>query len=283
MQITGFIGPPGSGKSHRALLVAFEHSIRLVIDDGLLIKDNNIIAGISSKRQNTKIGAIKTAFFNDDEHAKEVKDKIKEIDPEKILVLGTSKKMITKIVERLNLPEPSGFIFINQIATEEEIEIARSIRSKQGKHVIPAPTVEVKSRFSGFLVDPLPTFFKRKATETTQKRFMVDQTVVQPTFNFFGKFLITCAALNQIISYSTRTVPGIDSIRHIRTNTTAEGIKISFELTAIYGYNIPEIIYGCRSSIERYLGHMTSLHILEINISVKKLVMATKLNIQPST
>ncbi|NLJ99930.1 MAG: Asp23/Gls24 family envelope stress response protein [Clostridia bacterium] len=275
MQVTGLVGPPGSGKSHRALLVAFENSIPLIIDDGLLIKNNNIIAGTSSKRQKTKIGAIKTAIFNDDEHAREVGGKIREIDPEKILILGTSKEMINRIIGRLDLPEPSRYIFIDEIASKEEIETAKNIRTKFDKHVIPAPTVEVKSRFSGLLIDPLPTFFRRKAAEPRQRRFMVDQTVVQPTFNFLGKFLITSAALNQIITASVSDIPGLDNIRHIRTYTTPEGIKINFEISVFHGYNIPKIAESCQQNIERHLRHMTSLHILEININVKKLVIKT--------
>jgi len=45
-----FVGPSGTGKSYRAQLVASEHEINYIIDDGLLIKDNEIIAGNSAKK-----------------------------------------------------------------------------------------------------------------------------------------------------------------------------------------------------------------------------------------
>ena len=273
MQTIALVGPPGSGKSHRALLVSHERSIPLIVDDGLLIKDNHIIAGISSKRQPTKIGAMKTAFFTDDKHALEVKNKIKEINPSKILILGTSKRMINKICQRLELPEPSEIIYISEIATEEEIQAARRIRQKHGKHVIPAPTVEVKSRFSGLLIEPLPTIFKRRAESKKQKHFMVDQTIVQPTFNFYGSFFIANTAINQIISIAADNIEGVDKIYQIRTRTTAEGINISFLLSVKYGYYIPKIVQEVKESVKNAIEHMTNLYVLEINVLVKKIAM----------
>ena len=37
MEVFGFIGASGTGKSHHALVVAYDHDIQAIIDDGLLI------------------------------------------------------------------------------------------------------------------------------------------------------------------------------------------------------------------------------------------------------
>ena len=272
MKVLGLVGPPGSGKSHRALLVAHDYSIELIIDDGLLLNGNHIIAGISSKRQSTKVGAIKTAMFFDDKHAEEVRSKIKEIMPESILVLGTSEGMIQRIVERLELPKPSQLIPIDEVATKEEIKRARKIRTELGKHVVPAPTVEVKPRLSGLLIDPLPTILGRKSSEKYHQ-FMVDQSVVQPTFNFYGKFFISSVAINQIITAASLNVKGVRDIYHIRTRTVPEGIEISLQMTITFGHNIPALVEQTKRSIHSSLEHMTSLHILAINILVKKITL----------
>lgn len=269
MKVVGLIGPPGSGKSHRALMVAHDKSINLIIDDGLLIDGNHIVAGVSSKRQTTKVGAIKTAMFLDEGHAQEVRQAINQICPDSILILGTSQGMIHRIVNRLNLPGPSEYLRIEELATQEEIKKARKIRSELGKHVVPAPTVEVKQRLSGLLIDPLPTIFRKKSSDK-YNQFMVDQSVVQPTFNFYGKFFISSTAINQIIISAAKQVEGVDEIYHIRTRTVPEGIEISFQMTAFFGYNIPKIIEQTRTTISEVLEHMTSLHVLEINILVKK-------------
>lgn len=272
MKIVGLIGPPGSGKSHRALMVAHEHDINYVIDDGLLLNGNHIVAGISSKRQSTKVGAIKTAMFTNDKHAQEVREAIDEMNPDSILILGTSEGMIERIVNRLNLPKPSELIRIEDVATQEEIKKARKIRSELGKHVVPAPTVEVKRQLSGLLIDPLPTIFGKRSSDKYHQ-FMVDQSVVQPTFNFYGKFYIASTAINQIISESAKRVEGVDEIFHIRTRTVPEGIEISFQMSVFYGCKIPEVVENARYTISTLLEHMTSLHVLEVNIGVNKLTL----------
>lgn len=68
-----FVGPSGTGKSYRAQMVASEREIKYIIDDGLLIKENEVIAGISAKKAATKIETVKKALFNNPEEAREIK------------------------------------------------------------------------------------------------------------------------------------------------------------------------------------------------------------------
>lgn len=272
LKIVGLVGPPGTGKSHHALMVAHNLGIHYIIDDGLLIDGHHIIAGMSSKRQSTKVGAIKTAMFFDDKHAQEVRTTIAKIAPESLLILGTSEEMISRIIKRLNLPDPTEMVRIEDVVTQEEIKKARKTRSELGKHVVPAPTVEVKRQLSGLLIDPLPTFFRRKSSDKYHQ-FMVDQSVVQPTFNYYGKFFIASSAINQIIEESASRVEGVDEITHIRTRTVPEGIEISLHLTIFFGFVIPEVVENTRKAISKDLDHMTSLHVLEVNIVVKKITM----------
>ena len=58
-----FIGPSGTGKSYRAQYVASERGIKYIIDDGLLIKQSQVIAGVSAKKAPTKIETVKNALF----------------------------------------------------------------------------------------------------------------------------------------------------------------------------------------------------------------------------
>ena len=55
IRVYAFVGPSGTGKSYRAQMVASENNINYIIDDGLLVKDNNVIAGNSAKKAPTKI------------------------------------------------------------------------------------------------------------------------------------------------------------------------------------------------------------------------------------
>ena len=63
IKVYAFVGPSGTGKSYRAQMVASENDINFIIDDGLLIKDNEIVAGLSAKKAPTKIETVKHALF----------------------------------------------------------------------------------------------------------------------------------------------------------------------------------------------------------------------------
>lgn len=63
MVVYALIGKSGTGKSHRAQQVSRSFGIEYIIDDGLLIKGNRIIAGKSAKKEPTKIAAIRRAVF----------------------------------------------------------------------------------------------------------------------------------------------------------------------------------------------------------------------------
>ena len=65
-KVYAFVGPSGTGKSYRAQMVAGENDIHYIIDDGLLIRDNDVIAGVSAKKAPTKIETVKRAIFIDE-------------------------------------------------------------------------------------------------------------------------------------------------------------------------------------------------------------------------
>lgn len=54
IKVYAFVGPSGTGKSYRAQMVANENNIHYIIDDGLFINDNEIIAGESAKKHQQK-------------------------------------------------------------------------------------------------------------------------------------------------------------------------------------------------------------------------------------
>ena len=73
MEVIALVGPSGTGKSHRALLVAHNNQADAIIDDGLLIKNGKIIAGKSAKREHNKVLAVNLAIFVLPGHAEEVR------------------------------------------------------------------------------------------------------------------------------------------------------------------------------------------------------------------
>ena len=87
IQVYAFVGPSGTGKSYRAQMVASEYNIRYIIDDGLLIKDNEVIAGESAKKAPTKIETVKEALFLDNNQSEEIKKAFRKYKPESLLIL----------------------------------------------------------------------------------------------------------------------------------------------------------------------------------------------------
>ena len=104
MKVYTLTGKSGTGKSYQAINLCREKNIESIIDDGLFIYRNRVEAGISAKRQKTTVGAIKTALFTLDDHAESVAASIREMEPESLLIIGTSDRMTDKIVARLGLP-----------------------------------------------------------------------------------------------------------------------------------------------------------------------------------
>src|SRR6056297_3697620 len=161
-----------------------------------MIYKGRVLAGKSAKRDKRKIQAIRTAILLEEDHLNELKEALKKVNENKILVLGTSMRMIERIVSNLNLNRIDRTIKIDEIANKEEIKKAIQTRKNEGKHVIPVPKIEVKSRFPGYFLHSLELFFgKGKGSIKKEK------TIVRPKFSYFGNLVIYNNVLKDIISY----------------------------------------------------------------------------------
>ena len=81
---------------------------------------------------------------------------------------------------------------IEDIATKAEMEKAYVCRMKEGKHIIPVPTIELKPHFSDYLIDPLQSFFKKSST---RRRRLGEKSIVRPVFSYYGKLIIDDSAI----------------------------------------------------------------------------------------
>ncbi|MGI6697609.1 MAG: hypothetical protein ACOX3Y_03720 [Clostridia bacterium] len=269
MQVVSLVGSSGTGKSYRALIVAKENDIDYLIDDGLLIKGNKIVAGTSAKKENTKIAAVRRALFMEPAHREEVVKAIKALDPDRMLILGTSDEMVDKITRVLGLSPPQKRLYIEDIASEEEIELARHQRRSKGKHVIPVPTLEVKKDFSGYFLDTLRIFTRKRDDSVT----VDEKTVVRPTYSYLGKYTIYGRAIIQIARAAGERIEGIKRIFNTEVAIHPNGIVINTDVAVVYGTAIMEKIPAMKNVIKSEIEHMTSLNVLAINVTVKSLVM----------
>ncbi|MGI6684715.1 MAG: hypothetical protein ACOX47_04365 [Bacillota bacterium] len=288
MYTYAFVGQSGTGKSHHAVFVAEEYHIDMIIDDGLLIQGSRILAGVSAKRSPTRIGAIKTALFSEDSHAEEVRNKILEFRPHRILILGTSLGMVEKIAERLNLPKPEVIINIEDVVTPEIINKAKYVREHAGSHVVPAPTVEVKQRFSGNFFNPIKSLFQRKNTGNypmATKDLWVDQTEVRPTFSSMGRFYISNHVIIEIIKHFCLDVPGLDRVIKSEIENKDHGILLHVDVSLVYGHYLPQVMAQAQKIIQEKVEEITSLNVISVDVHGVRLILpeaAASNNKEPS-
>lgn len=77
MRVFALVGKTGTGKSYQSMSVAKDKNIDAIIDDGLLIFDNKILAGKSAKHEKNRMASVKRAIMVDDEQVYEIKTAIK--------------------------------------------------------------------------------------------------------------------------------------------------------------------------------------------------------------
>jgi hypothetical protein len=267
------IGESGTGKSFRAKLVAQKYGIDFIIDDGLLIRDNRILAGHSAKKEKTFLAAVKVALFDEKSHRDEVARKLQSEKFKRILVLGTSEKMINKIAARLQLPPPGKLIKIEDIASQDEIEKAIRTRRIEGKHVIPVPSIEIKRSYPNIFYDAIRIFKRKPGPRGIGPIPKVhEKSVVRPEYSKRGKVIISEAALSQMVIHCVDEYNPDIRIKKILVRDDEMGYRLVITIDVPYGIqlggNIHELQQYIIDNIERYTGIL----IEEVNIIIDKII-----------
>ena len=272
MEVIAFFGPPGTGKSDRALVVAYENKASCIIDDGILIYHSRIVAGKSAKREESRLKAVRRAIFWDAEQREEVRQALEKINPKRVLILGTSDRMVETICKELGLPKPSKYIRIQDVARPDEMLKAKEARNKEGKHVIPVPTMELKPYFKGYLIDPLRFFRNRK--KEMPKRFSENEerSVVRPVFSYYGKLSFSDRVIESLVYYAVRDMKKI-RITYVRSEKSTgqmNGLILFIDVSVKPGtpQEIKKIIHTMRDRIQREIEHTTGMSLDTIKVNV---------------
>lgn len=177
VQIYSLTGASGTGKSSSAISFAHEHEIPAIIDDGLLIHNGKKIAGSSAKFEKTTVAAVKRAVFLDDKHAESVRQAIEDLKIDRILLIGTSDRMVKRIAERLQIGEIDMYYYIEDILSPEEIKEAQHERVTTGKHIIPLSHTQLQQNvFKKIIQKGIEIFSPRKEK-------IGETTIVHPFFH----------------------------------------------------------------------------------------------------
>lgn len=278
LEVIAFIGPTGTGKSHRASKVAHDCGADVLIDDGILIKDNKILAGSSAKYETNKIRSVKKAIFIDEEHAQQVRDALEQLHVSKVLILGTSRNMVERIVRALQLPPISQIIRIQDVSTPAAIMKARETRLTQNKHIVPVPKIELQPYFPNFTIDPMRLFNK---TPRHQRHHVGEVSVVRPNrFSVFGKLIITERAVAMIVREELLKDRALVAVSRISVNNMENperGLVLKLNVTVKYGVNIPDVVRAAQDRIKTQVEYMTWMTVSDVNIYVQGIVAGPKI------
>lgn len=268
MEIYALYGTSGTGKSSSALELAHRMNIDAIIDDGILIYQGRKVAGTSAKYEKTKIQAVKRAIFHYEEHASDVRRTLEQLQPGRILILGTSRRMIERIVDALGLTSPIEYIPIESIKPPQEIEAARYVRETMGKHVIPIPRVEVEKDFLQRLVSSAQQIFSSK------KEVIGETTVVHPPFSG-GRIVIHPQVLRKIVEGACSEFDEVNQIQKTEyTFVDLPRLQVTLSLKLRYGTDIPALAREIQHALYKETSFCLNISPASIDVKIAGLEIA---------
>ena len=268
IEIYAFVGPAGTGKSHRATHVAKQNGIDVIIDDGLVISRGRILAGRSAKSEINRLRAIKRAIFEYEDHKNEVVRYLTRNPPKKLMILATSEGMIDKIISRLGLNNPVKIINITDISSSEEIEAALRERREKKQHVVPVAKAQIQNNFAGKLVSQIRGFFRGRDKDESRN------TIVKPLFSFNGKVVISSDALMAMCKKLISHEGHVRKIREVDIETYDDKIRVSIEIDLNLGNRSAlSIAKTLQRKIRMGLSFFTGMEIRQVNIRVNEIFL----------
>lgn len=268
MDVFALYGPSGTGKSTSALELAHKHKINAIIDDGLLIYKGRKVAGTSAKYERTTVQAVKRAIFFYDDHAKEIQQAMKEFNIERILLLGTSRKMVDRIAAALKVAPISTYINIEDIRSSSEIKAALYTRRTAGQHVIPIPHIQVEQDFFRRLVA------RGKKIFSSKREMIGETTIVQPDFGG-GRMHVTEHVLRKLVVLSLEKMDEIENVTKINiTLNDLPSISCEVHIRVPRGTSLPQLAQEIRRRVyASYVQHL-NIELHSIHVHIGKLMIA---------
>lgn len=268
MQIISFTGKSGTGKSYNANRIAMQENIDAIIDDGLLIYKGQVVAGTSAKKSNTKAGAVKTALFKYEDNRKTVKRALKKYKPNKLMIIGTSDRMVDIIVDSLDLSGVDRRIYIEDVTTEEEREKASYSRNTDGQHIIPVPIGKLKRDFAGYFLNPMKYFKAMLEDGQNSKPNEAESTVVRPRYSYYGTFTISAQVVRDIVRIAAWRFSTALHVCTVIERGKESNIMLSIEIKMLKSTDVKTVCTYLQQQIYQTIENMTAFSVKDINIKI---------------
>lgn len=266
LEVYALVGKAGTGKSFRARLVAERLGVTAIVDDGLLIAGGRIVAGRSAKQDTHYLRAIKTALFHDPAHRAEVKAALQAARYSKVLLLGTSDRMIHRNCRTLELPLPRQILRIEEIATEAAIQAAIEDRQSRGRHVIPLPVIEVRRAYPRMIAEAIRVWF-----DQFTHRSSYEKTVVRPGYHVEGEVTITEAALSQMFLHCLQEYSPRLSLRKIKIHRHARGYQVRLAVALPYGEQAADTCERLQTHAKRQVEQYAGIVIERLSVTIEEI------------
>ena len=266
MKVYALVGKSGAGKSQHSTAVAAEYGLEYIIDDGILISKNRILAGKSAKRESTRMASVRCAIFQDERRAKKMRDAIAETGADSILILGTSEKMVRRIAARLELPPIEKMIYIEDVSSPEEIEAAVQTRRRQGTHIIPVPVPEANQQLPEYIIYPLMLLQKMKG-----QMIMEEKTVVQPTYSQTGSYTISPRAAKDIVRCALSRCPEVYRVCNVKCRNIQQAWSVEVEICMNYPCRVRDCAGRISETVKTEMETLTGMPTEKVNVSVSEL------------
>ena len=158
-------------------------------------------------------------------------------------------------------------IHIEDIASQDAITTALRQRQEQGKHVIPVPTFEIKSQFSGYFMTPLRIL----RGKNDRQGAMQERSVVRPTYSYLGEFTISDKTVIQLIDYTCSLSESVAEVLKCSIRSRPEGVDINIVAVFFYGPSLQQRAQELQNLVVAEVEKMTAFNILSVNIEIKGL------------
>ncbi|MDP3179413.1 MAG: hypothetical protein Q8M76_16000, partial [Spirochaetaceae bacterium] len=184
----------------------------------------------------------------------------------KILVIGTSERMVVKICERLQIPHPVKIIKIEDIASRAEIDKAVRSRKVEGKHVIPVPALEIRRNYPSIFYDSIRVFLKRSFGTAPPKPRIYEKSVVRPEYTKRGRVSISEAALSQMVLHCVDEFDDSLRVRRLAVRSDTQGYRLTIVLEVPFGKKLASNAHALQEFIIDNIERFTGIFIEEVNI-----------------
>lgn len=265
--MSALVGASGTGKSFRARLVAERDGADLIVDDGLLIQGDAILTGHWAKKERTVLAATRRALFEAPGQASEAREALRTARFRRVLIVGTSRRMVERIAERLDLPRPSTVHTIEDVASRHERETARAGRRHTGAHAAPLPLVSVRRGFFASLGTHIGEALRPPVRSGTDDRTV--RNIAAPGRASPNGVAISTVALRQMVRHCVAEHDPRLAVRQVRIRSRAGMYQLEVGIRVPHGTATSGDLHRLREYILHSLERHAGILVREVQVVVQ--------------